>query len=346
MKSEIDEIIEILFTVKEDWLAQHDEEILEPDLPIIDPHHHLWDRFSRYLFDELRSDVASGHNVRATVFLQCNAMYRADAEPHLAPVGETEFVNGIAAMSASGLYGPARLCAGIVGYADLRLGSAVEKVLEAHLRASDRFRGIRQIAVWDADKTIKTTRGEAPRGLLLDAKVREGFSRLAPLDLSFETWLYHPQIPELADLASAFPRTRIVLDHLGGPVGIGVYADHRKEVFEEWRRNIRELAQRPNVSIKLGGLGMHVFGFGFDRAERPASSTQLAVAWRPYVETCIEAFGVERCMFESNFPPDKQSGGYTELWNAFKRITSGASATEKQALYSGTAAKVYRLTAP
>jgi L-fuconolactonase len=339
-------LIEILFKVDENWLALQQEEILEPDLPIIDPHHHLWDRFARYLFDELHRDATSGHNIRSTVFLQCGSMYRAGGDPALAPVGETEFVNGVAAMSASGLYGSTRLCDGIVGFADLTMGAAVERVLEAHCRVSDRFRGVRHVAVWDEDKTIRTTAMESPRGLLADGKFREGFSRLAPRGLTFETWIYHPQIPDLADLAAAFPDTKIVLDHVGGPVGVGVYENRRKDVFDDWRGSIREIAQRPNVSVKLGGLGMHVFGFGFDRAERPASSEQLAAAWGPYVETCIEAFGVERCMFESNFPVDKRTCSYAVLWNAFKRLAGGASAEEKAALFAGTAARFYRIEDP
>ncbi|MGO9007943.1 MAG: amidohydrolase family protein [Beijerinckiaceae bacterium] len=336
----------ILFAIDENWLALQQEPILEPDLPIIDPHHHLWDRGSRYLFDELLRDARSGHDIHATVHVQCGSMYRADGDRALAPVGETEFVNGIAAMAASGHYGPARLCAGIVGFANLRVGATVERVLEAHCRASERFRGVRQSAVWDADKTIKSTPAEFPRGLMAEAKFREGVGRLAPLDLSFEAWIYHTQIPELADLAAAFPDTNIVLDHVGGPLGIGVYAQRRSEVFADWRRNIQDIAKRPNVNVKLGGLGMHVFGFGFDQSDRPASSDQLADAWRPYVETCIEAFGVGRCMFESNFPVDKRTCSYAVLWNAFKRIAAGSSAEEKATLFATTAARFYRLDQP
>ncbi len=333
----------LIFGVNESWLALHEEPILEPDLPIVDPHHHLWDRVSRYLFDELRRDVSSGHNVRATVFLECGAMYRAEGDRDMAPIGETEFVNGVAAMAASGLYGSVQLCGGIVGHANLRLGAGVDRVLEAHCRVSERFRGVRQCAVWDADASIRTTSMEYPPGLLLDAKFREGFARLAPLGLHFETWIYHPQIGDVADLASAFPDTKIVLDHVGGPIGIGVYTGRRKEIFTGWRRSIEDVAKRPNVTVKLGGLGMQVFGFGFEHAERPPSSEQLAEAWRPYIETCIEAFGVERCMFESNFPVDKRSCSYAVLWNAFKRIAADASAEEKAALFSKTAAKFYRL---
>jgi len=283
-----------LFGIDVDWLAQYDEAILEPELAIVDPHHHLWDRSDRYLFDEYRADIGSGHKVLGSVYLQCDSMYRADGDPDFAPVGETEFVNGVAAMSASGGYGPARVCAGIVGFAELGLGDRVEAVLEAHLRvAAARFRGVRGRSVWDADKSIKGSMREFPPRLLLDAKFREGFSRLSKYGLSFDAWLFHPQIPELTDLASAFPGTTVILDHIGAPLGVGVYAGRRDEVFAVWRRNLTELARRPNVFVKLGGLAMQVFGFDLDSAHRktPATSEELANLWRPYLLTCIEIFG-------------------------------------------------------
>src|SRR5439155_16845451 len=289
--------------VRQEWLSRSQEEILEPELPIVDPHHHLWDRPGwRYLFDELLADLNSGHNVVATAFVQCRAMHRADGPEELRPVGETEFVNGVAAMSASGGYGPTRVCAAIVGHVDLRLGAAVHDVLEAHRRAGDgRFRGIRHIVAWDADSSTLNPNNPAPPELLADKAFREGFARLAPLDLSFDAWLFHPQIPELTDLARAFPGTRIVLNHVGGPLAIGVYAGKRDEVFAHWSRSVRELAGCPNVYVKLGGLGMRINGFGFEQAPEPPSSETLAAAWRPYTETCVDAFGTNRCMFESNF---------------------------------------------
>jgi predicted TIM-barrel fold metal-dependent hydrolase len=336
-----------LFGFDPAFLAKHDEPVLEPELPIVDPHHHLWDHGSRYLFDEFLRDISTGHSILASVFVQCDAMYRADGDPDFAPVGETEFVNGVAAMSASGAYGPARVCAGIVGYADLQLGERVDAVLEAHLRAAGtRFRGVRGRSVWDADPSIKGSAKDFPPGLLLDAKFREGFSRLARYGLSFDSWLFHPQIPELADLAAKFPDTTIILDHVGAPLAIGRYAGKRDEVFAVWRRNIAELAERPNAFVKLGGLAMHLFGFDLDRHHRdgPAPSETLAELWRPYMQTCIELFGPQRCMFESNFPVDKRGATYRVLWNAFKRIAAGASATEKAALFKDSACRAYRLT--
>jgi len=335
-----------LFGFDPEFLARHDEAVLDPELPIIDPHHHLWDHGYRYLFDEFLDDIGSGHNIRASVFVQCDAMYRADGDPDFAPVGETEFVNGVAAMSASGGYGPARICAGIVGYADLQLGERVDAVLEAHVRAAaSRFRGIRGRSVWDRDPSIKGSAKDFPPGLLLDSKFREGYRRLAEYGLSFDSWLFHPQIPELADLASKFPGTTIILDHVGGPLAIGQYAGKSDEVFALWRRNLEELARRENVFVKLGGLAMHLFGFNLDSGHRdtPAPSETLAELWRPYMETCIELFGARRCMFESNFPVDKRGASYRVLWNALKRIAAGASADEKAALFSDSARRAYQL---
>ena len=336
----------VLFAINEDWLAKRREEPIDPAMPIIDPHHHLWDRGSRYLLDDLKHDIdSSGHNIRATVFLQCDSMYRAEGDPNFASVGETEFVNGIAAMSASGIYGQARLCAGIVGFANLLLGAQVDAVLEAHLRiGGDRFKGVRYCSVWDADKSIKSTPMDFPRGLLLDPQFRAGFARLERYRLSFDAFLYHPQIPELADLARTFPDTTIVLNHIGSPLGIGVYASRRNEVFKDWQRNINDLAKCLNVHIKLGGMGMHFFGFEFEKQTMPPSAEELANAWRPFVETCVAAFGPQRAMFESNFPVDKRYYSYGIMWNAFKRLAEGLSPDEKMELFFNTARRTYRLS--
>jgi predicted TIM-barrel fold metal-dependent hydrolase len=329
-----------------EWLAAYHEEILEPDLPIVDPHHHLWDGGAPYLLNEFLADINTGHNICASVFIQTDAMYRADGDPDFAPIGETEFVNGVAAMSASGGYGPARICAGIVGFAELGLGERVDSVLEAHVRtAGERFKGIRGRSVWDPDSTIKGSSQNFPQGLLLDSAFREGYARLSRYGLSFDSYLFHRQIPELADLAGKFPDTPVILDHIGVPLTIGAYAGKRDEVFADWRRNLAELARRPNVTVKLGGLAMHLFGFDLDSTHRtmPASSDELAVTWHPFIETCVEIFGPDRCMFESNFPVDKHGVSYAVLWNAFKRLAGDFSATEKAALFKDTACRVYRL---
>ena len=340
------------------------ETILEPELPIVDPHHHLWDRRTyaapgevaehpfmtairdarRYLLDELLADTASGHNVVATVFVECGAFYRADGPGDYRSVGETEFVNGVAAMSASGTYGDMRACAGIVGKADLLLGDGVAPVLEAHVRAGGgRFRGIRNSASFDADKAVLGPLNRVEAGLYQSDQFRSAFKHLAKMGLSFDAWLLEPQLPDVIDLARAFPDTTIVLDHVGTPLGRGSYAGKLDERFPIWRDNIRELAKSETVVVKLGGLAMAFCNFPSFLAEPRAPSTQLAEEWRPYIETCIEAFGAERCMFESNFPVDMGSCSYATLWNAFKHIAKGASAAEKTALFSGTATKVYRL---
>lgn len=331
--------------VRPDWLALHSEPAIEPDLPIVDCHHHLWDRPGwRYLLDELLEDMTAGHRVVATVFIQCWAMHRGNGPKAFSAVGETEFANGVAAMSASLNYGPTRVCAGIVSYADLRLGAVVEEVLNAHIVAGGgRFRGVRQIAAWDADEILVNPESGASAGMLEDQRFREGFSRLAPLGLSFEAWLYHPQIKELVPLARAFPETLIVLNHAGGPVGIGPYAGKRDEVFAAWSASIIELATCPNVFLKFGGLGMRVNGLGFDRQATPPSSERVASVLSPFFDVCVSAFGSDRCMFESNFPVDKGSYSYVVCWNAFKRMTGGASAEEKAKLFSRTAARFYKL---
>ena len=302
--------------IRQAWLDRRKEPIFEPDLPIIDPHHHLWDRPGwRYLLDDLLLDVSSGHNILATVFVQARAMYRETGPVEMRPVGETEFVNGVAATSASGIYGKTKVCAGIVGHADLSLGDGVEPVLAALVRAGgDRFRGIRHITAWDADASVRNPAYSPPPGLLADNSFREGFVVLGRLGLSFDAWLYHPQIGELTDLARKFPDTRIVLNHCGGPIGIGVYSGKRSELFPGWATSIKRLAECQNVCV-----------------------------WRPYVETCIAAFGPSRSMFESNFPVDKGSYSYPVFWNACKLLAKGLSSAEKADLFGRTAARFYRL---
>jgi len=333
--------------VRPDWLAKTTEEIIEPDLAIVDPHHHLWDfPTHRYLLADLLADTGSGHKIESTVFIECTACYRSDGPPELRTLGETEFVNGIAAMSASGAYGPTRVAAGIVGLVDLTLGARAEEILRAHMAvAGPRFKGIRYAAAWeDKADEIHNSHTNAPPHLYRDcAKFREGFAALGRLGLTFDAWLYHPQIPDLTALARAFPTQPIVLDHVGGPLGLGWYADKRAEIFAGWKRDITELAKCPNVYVKLGGIGMRINGFRFHHRERPPSSQDLADAWRPYVETAIEAFGPKRCMFESNFPVDKISASYAIYWNAFKRLASGASAADKAALFRDTAKAFYQL---
>jgi predicted TIM-barrel fold metal-dependent hydrolase len=329
-----------------DWLALHDEEVLDPALPIVDAHHHVWDApRPRYMFDELREDVASGHNVLATVYVDCRSMYRCDGPLELRSIGEVEFANGVAAQSASGNYGTTRLCAGIVGNASLPQGRSAQSVLEMLIRAGgERFKGVRQVSAWDADPAVTKPVPGRPAGLLADRKFRDGFACLGPLGLSFDAFLFQPQIPELTDLARAYPDTSVVIDHAGTPLGVGSYAGRSDELFAAWKSSMAELARCDNVCVKLGGLGMAVAGFDFHLRSRPPDSRQLSDAWRPHIETCIELFGVSRCMFESNFPPDKGTCSYVVLWNAFKRIAAGASEAEKAELFWRSAARFYRLS--
>ena len=331
--------------VREDWLAKVTEEALDPGLPIVDPHHHLWDRPGwRYLLDELLADTRQGHNIVSTVFVQCRAMHRAAGPEAYQPVGETEFVNGIAAMSASGGYGPTKVCEGIVGHVNLMIGEEARDVLDAHVEAGGgRFRGIRHITSWDPDPVIMNPAYQPPEDIFFRDDFRRGFAQLAPLGMSFDAWLYHPKIPDLTALARAFPETPIVLDHVGGPLGIRGYAGRRDDVFAHWRQSMAELATCPNVHVKLGGLGMRINGFGFEEAALPPSSDALVAAWKPYIDTTIELFGAARCMFESNFPVDKGSYGYGVFWNACKKLAAGASASERTDLFSGTASRFYRL---
>jgi L-fuconolactonase len=330
--------------INEAWLAGTREEILEPELEIIDPHHHLWDFDThRYLLDELLADTGSGHKVIGTVFIECTANYRTSGPEAMRTVGEIEFVNAIAEQSAGK---PTRAAAGIVGTVDLTLGARVEEVLQAHIAAgSGRFKGIRYCAGWeDREPQIHNSHTNPPPHLYRDhAKFREGFAVLEKLGLTFDAWLYSPQLGDLVALARAFPRQPIVLDHVGGPLGLGWYSGRRTEVFDDWHARMRELAACSNVQVKLGGLGMRICGFDFDKRKKAPSSQELAEAWKPYVETCIALFGPARCMFESNFPVDKLSGSYAVYWNAFKRLVAGASKDEKKQLFADTARRFYRL---
>ena len=332
------------------WLNTVEEEIIEPELPICDAHHHLWDRNThqpiqpRYLLDEILEDVNCGHNIVSTVYIECGAMFKADGPEYFRPIGETEFVNGIAAMSASETYGKTKIAAAIIGTVDLRIGELAGEVLDAHIAAGGgRFRGIRRAVAWDAADVIKNHRTDPPQSLLLQEDYRRGFAELGSRGMTFEAWCYHTQIPEVTDLARAFPDTTIILDHFGGPLGIGPYTGNSDEVFETWKPLVSELATCDNVFAKLGGINMDVNGFGWHQKSLPPSSKQLADATRRYYDFTIEAFGPDRCMFESNFPVDKLSCSYQVVWNTFKRIASGASKSEKAALFHDTAARVYSL---
>ena len=334
-----------------DWLALTQEPSLEPDLPICDPHHHFWDYrparlpYQRYLLHELLADIGSGHNVCSTVFIETRSMYRTQGSEELRSVGEIEFAQGLAAASASGIYGPSRAAAAIVGHANLNLGNAVEPVLETLLSASpNRFRGIRHTVTWDPNQNIANTAAHNGQGQLLDKHFKAGARVLAKMGLSFDAWLYFPQLLELADFARSIPDLTIVLNHIGGLLRTGPYADRDDEVMTEWKEGIAEVSQCPNVFVKLGGIGQPRTGYDWHTRTNPIGSEELSIIMGPLMTYCIEQFSPERCMFESNFPPDKVGYSYNVLFNAFKRLSAGYSAVERSGMFHDNAVRVYRIS--
>jgi len=333
-----------------DWLALTQEPILEPDLPICDPHHHFWDfrtariPYQRYLLHELAADMQSGHNIRSTVFIEARAMYRVEGPEEMRPIGEVEFVQGLAAASASGLYGPGRAAASIIGHANLLLGDRVAPVLEALKAASpNRFRGIRHSVTWDPHPEVENTAAHRMQAQLANEQFRAGARVLAHMGLTLEAWMYFPQLPELAEFARAIPNLQIILNHIGGLIRTGPYAGKDDEVFATWRRGVAAVAECPNVTIKLGGMGMPRTGFDWHTRASPIGSEALAASMAPYMNFCIEKFGPNRCMFESNFPVDKVSFSYHVMYNAFKRLSQGYSANERAAMFHDTAVCTYRV---
>ncbi|MGK2909177.1 MAG: amidohydrolase family protein [Sphingobium sp.] len=326
------------------WLAKRVEEVIDPALPIVDAHHHLWDEGGHpYLLDEILEDVGEGHRIIATVFVQAHYGYYTSGPAQLAPVGETEKVAAISE-AARRLGASTEIAAGIVAHADLTLGDRVDEVLEAHaVAAGGRLRGIRHSVSRDPNFPDGIVIRPAPARLLFDPTYRAGLARLEVFGLSYDAMLYHRQIPELTALAYAMPGLPIVLDHIGCIIGVGPYSGREEEAYRLWIADMTELSRCPNVSVKLGGLGMIVCGARWHEQPLPPSSTDLAEAWCPYIEACIDLFGADRCMFESNFPVDKGMYSYRTGWNAFKRLTGAASDTEKEALFSGTAARIYGL---
>lgn len=349
--------------------AEFHETILEPDLPIVDPHHHVWhlpdglldglDKLEgkdgtdiarmyrlhrRYLIDELLADLNSGHNIRATVFADAHTMYRAQGPDELKSLGEIEFVAGFSAMAESGIFGETHFCAGIIGSVDLTLGDRVADILPLHiLAAGGRYRGVRPPALLANDKLSSIANVLGKPNVLMDPKFLEGARHLAPLDLSLDLLVFVNQLPEVMHIARSLPDTRIVLNHTGGPIGIGPYAQDRAEHFAAWRQHMTKVAECENVVVKVGGLGMPLCGFPTSALIDRAGSEDLARDWAPHIEAAIEIFGVDRCMFESNFPIDGVTARYPSIWNAFKRVVKDYSADEKAALFAGTAARTYRI---
>lgn len=326
-----------------DWLARQREEIIDPDLPIIDAHHHIWQQDGNpYGLADLAEDTGSGHRIVGTVFVEAHSSYRPDGPEALRPVGETESIEAM--LAANPELAVRGLCRGIVGKADLTLGAQVAEVIAAHRAASpDRFRGIRHLVTRDPHFPNGIALRPSPEGLLKRLDFRDGLAEVARAGLTFDAMLYHSQISDLAEVARLIPDLTIVLDHFGAPLGVGPYTDRRDDVLRHWQLAIRELAKCPNVVIKLGGQGMIISGDFWHERDTPPGSAELAAAWQPLFDTCIAAFGPDRCMFESNFPVDKGMFSYTVVWNAFKRLASGASASEKATLFHDTASRIYRL---
>ncbi len=316
--------------------------ILEPSLEICDAHHHIWDfPNSTYMAPQLLSDLDTGHNVTSTIYMECGYGYDTDGPEHLAPVGETRFIDGLAAKIRTQTNGHIEACKSIVGYADLCLGTKTRETLEAHIATSSRFSGVRHATGWDADINIRNAHTNPTEGLMLTEDFAQGIRVLTELNLSFDAWLYHPQIKELTTLAKKAPNQIMVLDHIGGPIGIGSYSNETKNVYEQWKTDISSLAEQENVYVKLGGLAMPFCGMGLNKTDTDVTAERLAQMTGPYYLHVIEKFGVDRCMFESNFPVDKVGVTYSTLWNSFKYLTLTFSRPEKHALFSGTAKKVY-----
>jgi L-fuconolactonase len=322
------------------------EEVVEPDLPVVDPHHHLWPVDGRggmpYSIDQLHADTGSGHRIVQTVFVECSASYRTEGPAELASLGETEFVAGIATADPTGLI------SGIVANVDLRLAATgeLDQLLDAHMNASGGlFRGVRHALARAEYPEVLTIARVAPVDLYLDPAFRAGVRRLGERGFTYESWHYHYQNREFLELAKAVPETTMVLDHFGTPLGVGPYADDREGIFNAWKADIEAIAKCPNVFAKIGGFAMPDNGFGWHTASRPPTSDEFIEAQERYYLHTIQAFGPHRCMFESNFPVDRMSVSYRVVWNAFKKMTSGFSAAERTAMFSGTAQQVYRLPA-
>jgi L-fuconolactonase len=325
--------------------AQGTEEVLEPELPICDPHHHFWPVpvwGSQYLLDDLLADTASGHNVKSSVYVECQQSYYESGPDRLRPVGETAFAAECAEASAD--RGGTEIV-GIVGYADLRDGDKVEDVLTRHREAGGvRFRGIRHATAWDADPLIGASHVGSTQGVMGESAFRQGMEVLAEMGLVFDAWLYHPQLPELTEVARAIPALTIVVDHLGGPLGIGSYADN-DSVLPEWKQGIVDLAACPNVYMKLGGIGMTLIEHSWPAKPAVPSSSEVVDQWRERIDFLIDSFGADRCMFESNFPVDRESFSYVVLWNAFKSMTKDRSRSDRSWLFRDTAVRAYGLPA-
>ena len=331
-----------------DWLNQVKEEIIDPQLPIIDPHHHLWNGDDQlagsfpYLIEHLNEDIFSGHNIEGTIFMECAAGYYLKGEEKYKPVGETEFVINL--INESKKLKKSTNIIGIIGYADLMLGNEVKDVLDLHLlKGEGLFKGIRHAAGWDKNSEIHNSHSNPIENIYYNKSFRLGAEELIKLSLTFDAWHYHHQIKDLSNFAISYPELTIVHDHFGGPLGVGPYEGKKKEIFQKWKDDISLLSESKNVFAKLGGLAMPVNGWNFHKQDKPASSDQILDMHFEYYQHTINCFGVDRCMFESNFPVDKRSISYHVLWNAFKKMVQDYSAEDKNKLFFKNAKDVYRV---
>jgi predicted TIM-barrel fold metal-dependent hydrolase len=330
-------------TICHAWLDGRREPALDPDRRIVDPHHHFWDRpGSRYHLQEFLADMATGHRVVATVYVECGSFPRAEGPPELRPVGEIEFAVA-AAEEAARLNTGTAVCAAIVAGPDLTLGEGVDDVLDVMAEAAEgRLRGVRNTTAWHADPEIRPP-SNPPPALLRDSRMHAGIARVRARGLALDIWNYHTHLDEVRDLARSFPDLPIVLDHVGGLLGIGPFAHDRDAVVAEWSSRLGEVARCENVFLKFGGRGMRVAGARHHERPLPPSSEELAQAWAPVFNRCMDAFGPQRCLFESNFPVDKSMFSYAIVWNAFKRLAARFSEDEKDALFHRTASRIYQL---
>ena len=326
-----------------DWIQLGEETPVDPNLRIVDPHHHLWDRGgSRYLAEELHEDTSKGHNVTNTVFVECKAEYRRNSQERFQSLGETEFV----AKEAERLeeFSETKI-SGIVGFVDLGLGEELEEVLVAHDRSSyGLMRGVRHATAWSDDPEISIAHTKPTKGVMGSKLFLKGVSKLSEFNFSFDAWLYFNQLPELLYLARVTPETNIVINHLAAPLKIGKWAETPQEVDEIWRSNLQELANCENVYLKIGGIGMdNYFANDWVNQTKPPTSDEVASVWKEKILWCIELFGAHRCMFESNYPVDRQTLPYSVIWNCFQKVTDSFTESEKSDLFSSTACTVYRI---
>ena len=335
----------------ENWINGVKEEIIDPDMEIIDPHHHLWHgpedppgikESYRYLLEDLWNDTSSGHNIKKTVFIDCGQEYYEEGPDRFKPVGETEFVVEIA---KQGRQSPDKAhIAGIIGHAHMMLGSSVKEVLEMHQEKGEGlFRGIRHAGGWDEDERVRNAHSHPTPHIYLEDNFQQGLEELSSLGMVFDTWHYHNQIKDLTKLAKNLPNLTIVHDHFGGPLGIGPYEGKRDEIYEQWKEDTYELSQCVNVFAKLGGLAMPINGWDWHRKDLPATSDEIVAEQARYYMHTLDCFGADRSMFESNFPVDKQSVSYHVIWNAYKKMTIHLDDNEKRKLFYETANKVYKL---